>query len=54
VFRPEPVANGLAFRSIHLPRGTLGLGSHMFEVILTLSDGSTVRAGAAWQVLRSN
>ena len=35
-------------------RLVLGLGSHTFEVVLTLSNGAEVRAAVGWQVLRSN
>ena len=53
VFHPEPVTGGIAFRSINLPMGVLGLGMHIFEVSLSLSDGSQTRAAAVWNVLRS-
>jgi len=52
VFRPEPLAGGIAFRSINLPMGVLGLGTHSFEVTLSLSDGSRVTSAVLWQVLR--
>jgi hypothetical protein len=53
VFHPEPVAGGVAFRSINVPMGILGLGVHIFEVTLSLSDGSQTSAAAVWNVLRS-
>lgn len=54
LFRPEPTASGLSYRSPTLPMGILGRGPHTFEVILALSDGSQLRAGAVWEVMRSN
>ena len=52
LFRREGLATGFALRSPHLTMGLLGLGTHTFRVIFTLSDGSQLQAGAVWQVLR--
>jgi hypothetical protein len=41
----------LTFRCPGLPADALGLGTHLFRVTVTLSDGSTVADGAVWQIL---
>ena len=48
----EPVGADLAFRCPGVSAGALGLGHHLFQVTIHLSDQSTVQSGAIWHVLR--
>lgn len=44
-------SGALTFRCTGLTAAALGPGTHLFEVILFLSDGSAIQSGAMWLVL---
>lgn len=51
-FTIERIASGLAVRSPRQPMSAWGLGTHTVRVVVVLSNGVQLEAGAVWQVLR--
>lgn len=51
-FTIEGISTGLAVRSPRQPMSAWGLGTHTVRVVVVLSNGAQLEAGAVWQVLR--
>jgi hypothetical protein len=52
-FTIDGLSTGIAVRSPRQLMGAYGLGTHVFRVSVTLSNGTQLEAGATWQVLKN-